>query len=245
MIDIKLKYQASFFADIKSIKPTSETISILLETFRDKEFIPNIIQELGSPELGFEPRVQLTNLRGEWAITFGTNRVNIEKFFRDEKGNNIGTLENFCSDINEFYKRIYERFDIKSNRLALVTTYLLEEMSRETLDAAYTNIADPIQIYIDNPPFEWAARAAAKTPIRFIGMEEIINVLTTISRAKMEMNLPDKIIPLDRIQVQLDINTNQESSNSRFDKTNTNEFYKAILPIHNTLLSEVEDKIHG
>lgn len=46
MIDLKLKYQASIFADTKHIKPTSDNISILLETFRDREFIPNIIQEI-------------------------------------------------------------------------------------------------------------------------------------------------------------------------------------------------------
>ena len=244
MIDIKLKYQASAFANVKHITPSSENISVLLEIFRDKELIPGVIQEIGH-EVGIGPRIMLKSIKPEWGITFGSRRINIEKSLIDPKGDNLGNLKDFCADSTDFFARIFSRFKMRSNRLALVATYLFEEMASPTLNEMYKKVFNSLSFYTKFPPSEWNTRSAAKMPFSFAGLDEQINALISIDRVKMELALPDSVIPLDRIQVQFDLNTIPESTDSRFDIEHLSAFYTDILPIHNALLKEVEDKVNG
>lgn len=78
MIDIKLKYQASIFSEIKDIIPTPSVITTLIEQFKSHELIPQTFQEIELPGTVGRTRLRFASQNDEWNIQFGRRRINIE-----------------------------------------------------------------------------------------------------------------------------------------------------------------------
>ncbi|HUT87226.1 MAG TPA: hypothetical protein VMX15_03985 [Candidatus Heimdallarchaeota archaeon] len=238
MIEIPRKYEAIFFGRIEDIKPSPDTIGVLLEMFRDKGLLPTTLHEIRPP--GPIVRLMMLSPDNEWAIHFLSERIIFQKNMTKPKGANMGTLEEFGKEVAEFSKRILQRFPIKGTRLALVTGGMMTEMTEESLQKVYEKLFHPVRFYVDNPPTEWRSRSVARFSLTVNGREERLNVLTDVNRVWGEFGLPDGVSPFDRIEVGFDINTFHGNVETRFDAESVADFYPKALKLRTDLLSQVE-----
>jgi hypothetical protein len=262
MIDARMQYQAIIFVNASDITPIPDTITALMDIFRDKVLVPNIFQEL-SATTGLAPqaRLSLSSPNNEWNISFGTQRIVIEKNPTDPKGSNLAELGAFCSSASDFYERIVSRFKKRANRAALATSFLLSEMPDARLSAVYLRLFRPPEFYAQNPPFEWIWRSAARKAISLAQLSENLNVITTINRLqgtfgpgplsfplsgpKGSLGPKSLILPFDRLQLSFDINTSPDNSDYRFELPHIKTFYENILQFHDLLLKQVLEYING
>jgi hypothetical protein len=245
MIEIPVKYEASFFADIQDIRPSADTIPVLLDMFRDRGLLPIIFHEIGGGLLGPNPRLSLVSPDNEWSIAFPGERIIFVKNMSKPKGVNMGTVDEFGKVVVEFSKRILERFPVKGTRLALVTEGMMTEMSDKSLQKVYEKVFRPVPFYVDNHPTEWGSRAAARIDVQINGREESLNVLTKVNRMQGEFRLQDGTTPFDLIKVSFDINTFQGNTETRFDAKSVAEFCPKALDLRANVLSQVEVLVNG
>jgi len=238
MIEIQSKYEASFFGRIEDIKPSPDTISMLLDMFRDKGLLPTTFAEFRSS--GPTSRLRMASPDNEWSISFVSERILFQKNMTKPKGANMGTPEEFVREVAEFSKQILKRFPIKGTRLALVTGGMMTEMAERSLQNVYERLFRPVRFYADNPPTEWRSRSIAQFSLEVNGREERLNVLTDINRIHGEFFLPGEVGPFDRIEVGFDINTFHGNVETRFDAESVADFYPKALKLRSDLLSQVE-----
>jgi hypothetical protein len=253
MIDIKIRYQAVAF--MPGMETNQSNISQMMGIFADKGLIPTTFQEVSmdiptpaaSQEMSLnfpvpQLRFSLNSPNNEWNIHFGIDKVGITKNATDIKGNNLGTIEQFSIDISSFFAKIF-RVSQKANRLALSSNVILKEMTEEVLNSIYEKLFNPIQLYSDNKPTEWNSRAISRIRKQVSSAEEIINFISEINRINGQINLNQKFISLDRIAINLDINTIPNNSKYRFGESEVADFYKTVSMWHNDLLKEIFEKV--
>ncbi len=246
MIDIRQKYQASLFVDAKDITPSTENVMALLETFRDKGFLPSVIQDFtpGNPPT-LAPKLQLVTQDNEWSLSFAGNKIDVEKNPTNLTGGNLGDLESFSSDTRVFAQRLLERFKKKAQRLSLVAAYLLGEMTDSRFKDVYSRLFRPPPFCVQSPPFEWNWRSVSRVPLVPPDSEEALNVNLIINRVQGQFNTPKGVMPFDRIQLVFDINTLSDNQEYRFDMAGIDAFYARALGLHKELLPQVAELING
>lgn len=247
MIDTKMKYQASIFGSIGDIEATPDNTKTLTDLFSDKELIPSVSYELEiGAQVTLSPRARLgfVSANQEWTINFRTDRVQIVKRAIEPHGTNLGDLDKFCSDVSVLFDRITSRFKKRANRIALVTDFLLEEMTDEVLFETYLKLFKIPKFHGENPPFEWDWRATSREPIDLEGLNETLNIVVRISRSSGEFQVKGKVTPFDRVRLVLDINTVPHNKEHRFDAQNIVIFYNQVLELHNSLSAKVTEFIN-
>jgi len=243
MIDIKVRYQAVAF--MSSIEASQSNISQLMGLFADKGLIPTTFQEMTVMALPTQPQLRfaLQSPNNEWNIRFGIDRIDIFKNATDEKGKNIGTIEQFCADVSDIFAKISSKYPQKANRLALSGNILLEEMTTEKLNGVYEKLFNSIKLYSENKPVEWNLRINSRVQRQINSISEQMNFISEINRVSGLLNIDQKLVPIDRIAVNLDINTIPNNIESRFGEIEFVDFYKNIPVWHNELLNEIFEKI--
>lgn len=253
MIDMRLSYGAGIFVNAQDIDPTPETMNDLLALFRDKGLVPTIFYEL-RPGLGLpgqsiglpgQPRVRLANPSNEWAISFATNRIDVNKNPTDLAGSNLGDLASFSLQAMEFFERITNKFGKKANRLVLDSSSLLREMTQEQLGKVYKHLFIPPQFYQEYVPFEWIWRTASRKPITITDLEDKVNVITTLQRIRGGFTSQTNVSHFDRIQLALDINTTDLNLEYRFGLSHMKSFLEQAPKIHESLCAEILGYIDG
>lgn len=239
MIDYKLKYQVSIFLNASELDATSKNISDMMNVFSDKGFIPNVFQEISNLNPKPQNRFALQSQNKEWHINFGFNRIDIEKNPASVKGENLGSLIDFCDEAKDITKRILSKFPKKAKRLSLVTRVLLDEMTEKKLNEVYKKLFKAPKIYNDNPPFEWNWRVVSHLNKKIQESEEIFNVITTLNRISAEVREGNSISSLDRIELNLDVNTIPQNNEYRFDFSKIESFLDLMKEWHNELETEI------
>lgn len=243
MIDMKMKYQATIFGNFNDIEPTPANSKTLIDLFKDKAVIPGVIDEFRATAQTPIPvrraRIRCASANREWVIEFLSNRIQIVKRAIEAHGANLGDLDAFCSDASDLFKRITSEFRKKANRIALVTQFILEEMTEETLSRIYLKLFKTPEFYIENPPFEWNWRTASRNPIRLEELNEALNIIVAMNRSYGEFQAKGVVTPFDGIQLVLDINTVPDNQELRFDVHNITSFYDQVSKLHDNLCSEI------
>ncbi|GAB6395524.1 MAG: hypothetical protein MdMp024_1836 [Bacteroidales bacterium] len=244
MIDIKVRYQAVAF--MPSIEASSDNISQMMGLFADKGLIPTTYSEVSPitpiPQLRFT--LQSTN--NEWNLNFGFDRIAITKNMTDAKGNNLGTIEQFCADASGFFTQILSKHSQQANRLALSSDIILKEMPESMLYDIYTKLFNPIPLHADNKPVEWSSMTVSRMQKQVCSTNEDFNFISTIRRRNglINQNPPIPLITIDRISINIDINTIPNNTKNRFGENEIVKFYKNNIYVwHNDLLSEILEKI--
>jgi hypothetical protein len=244
MIDIKMQYQASIFVNAADLSPKPDNITSLMDIFRDKALIPGTFQQISPPNPAVQTRLRLSSSNNEWAIMFGMRRIDIEKNPTDPKGGNLGDLAGFCAEVSDFFERLLTKFKKRANRLALITNFLLGEMTDERLEMVYRQLFKTPKFYTNNAPFEWNWRSASKSPIKIQELDDSLNVITIINRVRGQLILGLQLGDFDRLQLSFDINTAPENPEYRFDLSHIKSFYQKASEFHNTLCNEVLEYIN-
>lgn len=241
MVDIKIRYQA--VALMPSIEANQSNISQMMDLFADKGLVPTTQHEVSNITQTSQLRFSLQSQNNEWNIHFGINRIDITKNATNATGNNIGTIEQFCADVSDFFTKILNKKVQRANRIALLSDLILKEMKENVLDDVYLKLFNPIQTYCENKPIEWGLRANSRIQKRINSSDEIFNFISEIERVNGQLNINQEIVPIDRIAVRMDINSIPTNTANRFGVVEMTDFYKNVPIWHNELLTEILKKI--
>jgi hypothetical protein len=242
-----MRYQASIFTDTSNITPTPNNFKKAIDMFSEKGLIPYPFHELKpqGPERFTQQRIGLRSPTGEWLVNFPSGRIDIMKHLTEPQGKNMGELGKFCLEVTSFFEKIVKEFEKKAHRLALITEFLLGEMTDSNLSAIYLKLFKPPKFYAEALPFEWDWRSASKKQFDLEGEPENLNVITIINRTVGEMAIKGEVTRFDRIHLSFDINTTPENKSYRFDIRHITNFYDEIFKLHNDLLKEIGEFIYG
>ena len=244
MIAVPRKYMASYFGNFSDVQPSAETIPIFLKMFADIGLLPTTFTEIGLPASGPKIRLRLASPDNLWIIDFATLRVSITKNQTKSFNQELGTPEDFAHDACDFLSRILADFPKKGNRLSLVTEGFMDEMTEDRLQKAYTLITVPFEFYKGNIPVNWMSRAVARVMVDLCDSKEKLNVICQIGRVQGEIPLISGIHSFDRINVNLDINTYQGNTDTRFDLRSVKPFSDIALRIRNDLVSQIKERLN-
>lgn len=245
MFDVIGKYQASLFVKATDIIPSPEVISTLLDMFRDRGFLPSTFQELGPRSPAPQIRLRLSSPNNEWSINFPSNRIDIEKHPVTAKGKNVGDIEAFVEDAQNFFTRILAKFKKKGNRMAILTSGMMRDMTKEQLATVYLKLFRPIQFYQDNAPFEWNSRTVCKSNLDIEGVPEPINAITNINRVNGELIETAQVMRFDRIEINFDFNTVPENEDYRFNEVSFTDFSNGALHLRSNIIEQIRGIING
>ncbi len=237
MIDLFLKFQINIFINEVNILPDNSTISKLLELFKDDDFIPSIIHEIGPK--GPQPQLRMSSPNGMFEIIFLSNKINITQHGGPNKTGN--EADEFLAKTKEISRKIFDYLGRKSWRLAFIANLMLVEMSDEKLEECYKSLFIPLPMYKENPPFEWNNRSISRGEIPLADTTEIFNIITEIHRLKGRMIEDAKSTNIERIHLAYEINTQAENKDTRFEASQLGAF----LDIAKDNLSSVVKELEG
>lgn len=239
MIDINLNFQISLFGSYEDITPKPDTLKYFIDVFADKELIPTTVQELdlGNP---LKP-INILSLKSTddvWSIEFGANRIDIQKINKDVNIVDMGSLKQFLDEVKHIVEVIDNKFPKKHNRLALVTRYLMKQMSQEEMSEILYKNVKTIDIFRNNDPIEWNNRVVTRIKQNIVELPETINIIAELNRIKGTLKINSQNEAVDRVELRFDINTYQGITDYRFEKNELFAFFDEAYTIENQLKSD-------
>jgi len=234
---INLKYQAAIFVNAVDISPKPDTLTYFITEFADKELVPGTFQEIGPT--GVMERFNLKDSKGIWNIEFSSNRIDIIKTNANIGVTEMGNLAEFNSEVSKCIDIIFKRFHKKANRLAFVTTHIINELSQEEFSFIFNKLFNPIPTYRDNERNAWGSRMVSRINKEFNNRTELHNFLTEINRIKGNLNIDSNIKNVERLQIKLDINTFQDNTEYRFKIEDMKAYYNEVVNWEQALRDEL------
>jgi len=218
MIDINLRFQLAMFGSYEDIAPKPDILKYLIDAFADKELIPTTVQELDLVNpLSPINRLSLKSADEVWSIDFGANRIDIQKNNKDVGVVNMGEFKQFLDEAKQIVKIIDKRFPKKHHRLAIVSRYLLKQMSKKVISEIFYKNVNTIDLFKQNEPIEWNNRVVTRVQQKILESEEIINIISELNRIKGNLKINSKNEVIDRVELRFDINTYQGITDYRFE----------------------------
>jgi len=234
------KLQVSYFVDIANLVPNSDVYIKLLGLFEEEGFLPATIQEMVHELPRPFPRISLCSKDGHFAINFLTKRVIIERSSTDQESSSVSSFANQIKDIISKLERFIQK---KASRIAFVTSGLLKEKGKDTLNKVYGCLFKPLPFYEKETPFEWYSRSVARYTIEIGASEEDVNVVTSINRIQGTFIDDGLGKQFDRIEVAFDINTLSERVDERFDVVLLADFVAEAIEIRSRIIDQIESEI--
>lgn len=241
MFDLTTRFLASVFLDAQSIATNTEnTVNILEKVLRPRGDVEWIhIPILESPQSGASPRMGFTSLSGEWQLILASTRFDLTKRLIDPKQSNMGEFSDFCKRAYPILNDLLVMFERKGHRLSAVQEGLLPVMSEAKMQAIAMRLLKLSPTFSSSPPFEWDWRVASLIKRPVAKRMEPTNTIVTIKRLAVKTGDREDTEPVDRIRVDLDINTSHKKTTVRFGKTEVTAFFKSIGSWHSQLVKEV------
>ncbi len=250
MIEHVEYYQFGFYAPNTHIEPEPNIIGRLLEAFKSKGFIPSTAHELGiqiGPNVNqaAKTRLQLQFISpsGEWNLAFELNRVLLKRMSLNGMG--IGTPEDFRKEAKEVFGILLNVNQFIGSRLSYAMKGLLPEMAAAKLVEANSRVINPLPFYKKNPPHQWTTRNLVEVNVKLGSDTEILNVITDINRIQGQLTTKTEPLPIDRIQIGLDISTHQGNTNLRFNDGHVDLFLQEAMKKSQEIMDEIKGKLNG
>lgn len=249
MNTITLKYQIGLFGDFDNIQQTPDTVKKLLEImqkFDSYKLLMNTITEItfdvnvGTPVQ--VNRMSFNDQQNGLQIMFGSKRLDFIKELRDEKGDNIGSLNDFTQQIEKIILELSNAFDEikKFNRLALISEYFINEIEGSKKDLIYKKLLN--ETFFSNQSIkEWNVRIVDKQNGE--KLHEQINSILSIDRIQGQLIINNHKKNIDDIKVLLDINTIAENTNLRFDVNSIHDFLEDGKNRNILVSNDIEQKL--
>jgi hypothetical protein len=250
-MDIKpVRFQSAFFADMRDVTPTPDNISFFLKTFSDRQFLPDIFQEI-TPE-GPKNRVGLASQDNEWMIQITNDRIIVQKNLLDFNSDKFGTVEDFSKIAFDLACPILQNFSKKVHRISLISGCVTDPISDEAMQSVYLNFFRPTEFYQSNQISGWRTQLVClkSIPINNIHHEKI-NAISTLTWLKDNpvlvgiMPFFDLAILHNRVLIEFDINTHQSKKEPRFTCDSIKDIYKSFVEINASLLAEWEPYLYA
>lgn len=239
MIDINLRFQLAMFGSYEDIAPKPDTLKYFIDAFAHKELIPTTVQEFDLVNsLSPINRLSLKSADEVWSIDFSANRIDIQKNNKDVGVVDMGELNQFLEETKQIVKIINKKFPKKHNRLAIVSRYLLKQMTKEEISEIFYKNVNTIEIFKQSEPIEWNNRVVTRIQQKISESEEVINVIAELNRIKGNLIINSKNEVIDRVELRFDINTYQGTTDYRFELKDLVAFVEESAKIENNLQNE-------
>ncbi|MCL1468471.1 hypothetical protein LAY41_29225 [Argonema galeatum A003/A1] len=241
MYSLKIRYTASVFVDAESIIPNARNITGLMNALGDEVLLPKTVEEQ-SPA-GVLPRISFNTADGEWQFLLLSKQFTLIHSATVPDGSNLGDFSTFCRNAIPKLTTALNYFQRKAHRLAASQEGFLSEMTQTEMENIAFRLMKFPSIYSKQFPFEWNWRSAALIEREFGGIQEITNMITTVSKllGYLTETRTEGIAQslFDRIMVNFEINTSANNVIARFDDLHLAGFFEQSGLWHNELSSEI------
>ena len=254
---IHLVYKISAFGDFRDIVPAHETMTSLLEIFKEYEMIPTLFNEfmlpvsampiakkdaLKQPAQQSQLRIALTTNDGLEQIFIESSRIDYEIRSNESVEMDDASASQNNERIAEIFGLLFDKYKKRASRLAFFTQSIIVDFTNEEIALFLKKFSNPVSIYSESPLYEWSTRLVTRQDVQVEGMSETINVITDIIKAQVVRTDQAMLVTadVDGIQIGIDINTIPEVSTSRFSAKGINEFSFNALNLWNKIWSEMK-----
>lgn len=243
---MRIKYQASFFADLTALGATPENTVALMTQLNNNgvALLASTMHEISPPNMTPVPRLRFTSPTGDTAVFIATGRLDIVKechFLADAE---IGTLATFTEFVERCTSAIFQGRGITGSRLALVVQGMSGEVPLATLNEYFLKIFKAPNFYITNPPSEWTFRANSPMNLQFAQFNEQINSILKAERVQGRVVDAGGVWQeFDRVMSEFDINTSPLNTTLRFPPESIRIFMEAVSPMIDNLEADLAAKL--
>jgi len=236
--------QVALFADATAIAANPATIKALMDLFRDRSFLPGVLQEfvaqitVGAPVLP-APNTQRLSLDENdtgYHIDFGRQRIDIEQRAKDFEAGNMGTVADFIKTAIDLGQRIMSHFELLATRLAVVRNTLVLDLTEKQVSEIYNRLFKPTPLFTENPPYEWIWQSVAKLLVPEGEKREEANLITKLVRSQGRIgDTPDVTL----LKVEYDVNTLPSRTQPRFSADSLPVMLPKLADFHSDLETDL------
>lgn len=245
-------YNFSAFGDFKYIDSLPESIYSLMDLFRDDKLLPSTFEEMEgiinfsnmqhNIQQNVATRPTLNSTDKKTSIVLGSDRLNFI-VNNSTQYNNLSFVTSQNKKSEEFAKKIFNHYSVISNRLAINTEIVIDDLLDDRKKFIYDNLFIPIPFYKEESSRDWSQRLATRRLFKLNNLDEELNIIFIIRHHFLETIINGKPILKKVIYLNLDINTVQENQTKRFDLNYIEPFLKEAWNIQNELLNQLEGVI--
>lgn len=243
---MRIKYQASFFADLSALDATPENTLAVLKQLSESGIglLPSTVNEITLPNMKPVPRLRFVSPSGDSEVFIATGRLDVIKKTPFLGGPELLTLADFANFVELCTSAIFYGRDVTGSRLAFIVQTMSDELPLEELDNYFSKFFTEQVFYKENPPIEWTFRANSQLDLSFDKFNEQINTILKVERVQGKAIETDGIWhEFDRISSEFDINTIPDNTTSRFSQKTFSIFVKAAIPIIEKLEANINSKL--
>lgn len=238
-MSLMLNVQLSSFCNYR-IEPNAKNITSLMEKVNllgIKEFLPNITTgqniDLIKGTLETVSNLGFVTSDTTGQIVCQNNRIDCMFNYNAE---NQCDLNESLDELKSIIVIILNEFEILSNRLAVNINILSDPYEGDLKETNFgRSIVSTLDFYRDKDLKEWSTRENVRYPINICGQEEILNVITELS--KVTSNPGDE----NRILCHMDINTIPENTGYRFNYDKMGCFVEQVKDISGSIKLNFEE----
>jgi hypothetical protein len=240
------RYVAVAYVNAESDSLSFQAITELMNAFGHIQVLPtNITEQTPS---GPKNRVVFTSEDG-WQIALLGKAFQIIKVPANPLTDRLGNFSDFCQQASQIFQISLEHFNKRAHRLAALREGYLREISEQEIADIVNRLLIVPNIYQRNSLKEWDWRAVTDIEREILGVKERVNTIAAVKRVVgimvQQSGATVTSASVDRIQVQLDINTIPTNEVDRFGRKHVDSFYTQVQEWHHDLEVEIGRFILG
>ena len=198
-----------------------------------------------SPDGSQAQRIALADRTGSWRLAILGSSFDLSFHPTDFAGSNLADFQGFAAEAGEVLSVAADFLGRIGHRLALVQEGLLQEMSGDELGAAADRLLQRPAFFVENPPFEWDWRCASRTELIFGEHKEPAHFIGTVKRVGATLSVGNSTQELDRLMLQVDLNTAPTNTRGRFRPEGVKAFFKEAAIQQRAIRKAILEHIGG
>ena len=243
---MRIKYQASFFADLSTLAATPENTVTLLTNLnaRGVGLLPSTMHEIAPPNMTPVPRLRFTSPSGDSEVVVGTGRLDVVRQVPIFSGTEIEPFGAFAEFVERCTSAIFQGRTIMGSRLALIVQTITGELPPATLSDHFRKLFTAPTFYTQHPPSEWTFRANSQPNLPFDQFNEPVNTILKTERVQGKATQESGVWQdFDRVISEFDINTRPTDITPRFSPAVLRSFVEAASPMIDSLETDLAAKL--
>ena len=228
MQKIDLLFQVVLFGNFDDITPNPENIKYFLESYEDRNLIPNQFPEVnididavsGTGSTNNNNRLCLTSGDQSWDIRFGFDRMDAILTNANIGVTTMEDRDSFVKSFSDIYSKFNSKFPRKVKRIGFVCQHLLSDVS---VDDVTRKMNNSTAFYKETALTGFNNQVVSKTSIH-IPEEELINVSSELRWIKTNLKIENKDQAFEGLLYATDINTIAENAEYRLGEEGIADF---------------------
>lgn len=237
-----IDFQFSIFGEFSYIKASIDNIIKIMDGIKQYSLLPSTITnkniDVNTNKIISENRIAFTSEDQTFNFRINNDRID----FNYNKNMQVKDNEEYKSFIEEkiqylkgISSKLIDIFDIKSNRFAINTNILGQNIiNNKEKDYFIKNII-PFEYYKEKNVIEWSYSSTARDKMVISGRDELLNIITTLSLVTNTINSEKRLI------CHFDINTLQSNEYKFTKNDDINDFFEGAKSILIKLFENFKD----